>query len=350
MTAAASSSTPSPTPSAVADAGTATPGTAVSSGEGKVVLQLRNIMQRLGAGDRQKVILRDVSLDVREGDIVCVVGPSGCGKSTLLYGIGGFRPFSEGRVLLDGEEITVPNRHRGCVFQDYTIPDFLTAEQNVELGMRLEGLSLLEHWLPFWAAERKARYRKTALELLEKVGLSAHAHKYPRELSGGQKQRVAIAQALAMRPRILLMDEPFSSLDPQSREVLQLLLLEIQRETGITIFFVTHDLEEAVFLGTRLIVLAPTPGMEGASIVHSECIARFDSRRAKTTPEFAATVQTIREKGFKPAQAAEISSLERQLSELSHGSPATPPLSAPGSTSTPTLSSPPPSSPKPPTT
>lgn len=283
----------------------------------KPLLQLKHVTQRLGAGEHSKCILRSISFDVEEGDFVCVVGPSGCGKSTLLYGIGGFRPFAEGRVLLDGHEATLPDRNRGCVFQDYMIPDFLTAVQNVELGLRLEGLTLLEHWLPFFAMQSKATFRRTALHLLEKVGLHAHAHKYPRELSGGQKQRVAIAQALAMQPRVLLMDEPFSSLDPQSREVLQLLLLEIQRETGLTIFFVTHDLEEAVFLGTRIIVLSHIGGHEGATIVHDERIPRFDSRRAKQTPQFNAIVQLLREKGFKPKHSAEIRSREATLSQAS---------------------------------
>ena len=279
------------------------------------VLQLDHITQRLGSNGDMKCILRDVSLEVEEGDFVCVVGPSGCGKSTLLYGIGGFRPFVEGHVLLDGVPISSPDRHRGCVFQDYVIPEFLTAVQNVELGLRLEGLNFFEHWLPFVAAKRKTAYRATALDLLKKVGLVAHANKYPRELSGGQKQRVAIAQSLAMRPRILLMDEPFSGLDPQSREVLQLLLLDIQRQTKLTIFFVTHDLEEAVFLGTRIIVLSQTPNCEGASIVHDERLPRFDSRRAKATPEFAAIVRTLREKGFKSTQSAEIRTLETRLAD-----------------------------------
>ena len=278
-----------------------------------IILELKDVTQRFGANGRMKTILRPVNLSVDEGDFVCVVGPSGCGKSTLLYGIGGFRPFAGGEVLLDGEPTGSPNRNRGCVFQDYVIPEFLTAQENVELGLRLEGLSLLEHWLPIVARNRKASYRRTARELLDKVGLLIHADKYPRELSGGQKQRVAIAQSLAMSPRILLMDEPFSGLDPQSREVLQLLLLDIQKRTGITIFFVTHDLEEAVFLGTRILVFSQEEGQEGAALVHEERIPRFDSRRAKETPEFNAIVHILREKGFKPNQNAEIKRLEKKL-------------------------------------
>jgi NitT/TauT family transport system ATP-binding protein len=251
------------------------------------------------------VILRDLSIDIPHGEFVTVVGPSGCGKSTLLNGIGGFTRggvplFTEGVALIDGEPIGNPDRHRGIVFQDHTVLDFMTVRENITAGLHLEAMSLLGHFIPFYHRAVKRRFTPEVNQLLEQVGLSDKADAYPRELSGGQKQRVAIAQALAMRPKILLMDEPFSALDPQTRQNLQKLILKAQRDTGVTVFFVTHDIEEAVYLGDRILVLSHLHDEEklGAKIALNHEIAAFDSPEAKLTAEFQEYKRLIWDAGF----------------------------------------------------
>ena len=248
-------------------------------------------------GQRQRV-LDDIDLDIYPGEIVCVVGPSGCGKSTLLNGIGGFRPFTEGLALLDGRPIGPPNRERGVVFQDYPVLNFCTALGNVAAGLDFERFSLLSNLLPFTRRRRSTENRQRALEYLRAVGMEQHAHKYPTELSGGQRQRVAIAQAIAMRPKVLLMDEPFSGLDPDTREKLQLVVLDLHRELHNTILFVTHDLEEAVFLGNRIVVLSQfardrSPEM-GATIVHEQGLEEYKDEWAKGTAEFTRLIRDLR--------------------------------------------------------
>jgi len=249
---------------------------------------------------KQVRILDDITLDVMPREILCVVGPSGCGKSTLLSGIGGFRTFTQGTCLVDGRPGGAPNRHRGVVFQDYPILDFLTAIENVAIGIEFETSSLLGNLFPLARRKRSRKSRELAMAHLDYVGLTAHADKYPRELSGGQKQRVAIAQAIAMKPKVLLMDEPFSGLDPDTREKLQLVVLKIHREMDTAVFFVTHDLEEAVFLGNRLIVLSqfsPTRKPEmGATIVHEQALHEYKTAEAKGTAEFTNLIQSIRAK------------------------------------------------------
>jgi NitT/TauT family transport system ATP-binding protein len=243
-------------------------------------------------------VLDDINLDVFPGEILCVVGPSGCGKSTLLNGIGGFRPFSEGIALIDGQPIGPPDRHRGVVFQDYPLLNFCTALGNVAAGLDFETFSLLSQLLPFTCRRRSRANRLRAMQYLRAVGMEEHADKYPNELSGGQKQRVAIAQAIAMRPKVLLMDEPFSGLDPDTRERLQLVVLNLHRELRNTIFFVTHDLEEAVFLGNRIIVLsqfAPNHvASKGATVVHEQPLKEYKDAQAKGTPEFSELIQFLR--------------------------------------------------------
>ena len=251
----------------------------------------------------QKVhILRDINLDVHTGEIITVVGSSGCGKSTLLAGIGGFNPFNVGKAsihLQNGQwkPLGKPDRHRGIVFQDYPVPEFLTAQDNVALGPNFKEMNLLENFLPFLGRKRKKAHRETAEQFLQKVGLQDHKHKYPRELSGGQRQRVAIAQSLAMQPEILLMDEPFSGLDPTSRENLQTLVKTIHKELRNTIFFVTHDLEEAIYLGNRIIVLGPIPTeTPGATIIHEQTLEEFKTPESKGTQEFAELTRYLRTK------------------------------------------------------
>ncbi|MBB2925047.1 ABC transporter ATP-binding protein [Cellulomonas cellasea] len=191
--------------------------------------------------------LDDFTLDVPAGELLTVVGPSGCGKSTLLDLLAGLTQPSSGAILLDGQPLTGPGLDRGVVFQQYALLPWRTARANVELGLEAKGLSRARR------AEISARY-------LDLVGLSGFEQRYPHELSGGMKQRVAIARALAFEPEVLLMDEPFAALDAQTRETLQDELLRIWRATGTTIVFITHGIDEALYLGQRVAVMSPRPG------------------------------------------------------------------------------------------
>ena len=285
-------------------------------------LFLEGVYQRFPSQDRRGLatVLADLHLEIDAGEFVAVVGPSGCGKSTLLNGIGGFVPFFEGTALIEGNPLGPPSRDRGVVFQDYPIAEFLTAVENVALGLQLEGMHLFQHLVPFFRRKRmRERFLPTAMEYLKRVGLSDHAQKFPRQLSGGQRQRVAIAQALATKPKILLMDEPFSGLDPQTREVLQLLIMEIHQELNNTILFVTHDLEEAVFLGTRVVVLSRNGdgADDGARIVHDQNVEKYSGRSVKETAEFGHLIQFIRDKGFKPDELDEVQGIEQGLQQAS---------------------------------
>jgi len=189
----------------------------------------------------------EITLDVQEGEFVCLLGPSGCGKTTLLNVFAGFERPTAGRVSLDGREITSPGPDRGVVFQEHALFPWLTVRQNIECGKRMR--------------VRAAPERRRILDrYVEMVRLQGFEHHYPHELSGGMRQRVSIARALANEPDVLLMDEPFASLDAITRGVLQKELIRIWNETGKTILFVTHNIEEAVFLGDRIAVMTPRPG------------------------------------------------------------------------------------------
>lgn len=191
--------------------------------------------------------LKDVSLTVGQGRFVSLVGPSGCGKSTFLYIIAGFILPSQGEVLVDGKEIIGPGSNRGIVFQEYALFNWRTALENVMYGLEMKGLP-------------KAERIRTAQKYIDFVNLTGFENRYPRELSGGMKQRVAIARTLAHNPDILLMDEPFGSLDAQTRESMQEELLRIWKETGKTILFVTHDIDEAIYLSQEVVIMTARPG------------------------------------------------------------------------------------------
>ena len=188
-----------------------------------------------------------VSFDVDDGEFVCIVGPSGCGKTTLFRIIAGLESATTGRVTLDGERVDGPSTDLGLVFQEYHLFPWRTVAGNVGFGLEQEGVA---------TADRERRVRT----LLDLVGLDGFADTYPRDLSGGMKQRVALARALAVDPGLLLMDEPFGAVDAQTKKMLQDELLDIWRETGKTILFVTHDVEEAVKLADRVVVMANDPG------------------------------------------------------------------------------------------
>ena len=191
--------------------------------------------------------LEDVTLDIGAGEFLVLVGPSGCGKSTLLDLLGGLSRPSSGRILLDGSPVTGPGLDRGLVFQQYALLPWRTARGNVEFGLEAKRVA------------RRERARR-AREYLELVGLAGFEEHYPHELSGGMRQRVAIARSLAFDPEVLLMDEPFAALDAQTREALQDELLRIWTHTGKTVLFVTHSIDEAVYLGQRVAVMTSRPG------------------------------------------------------------------------------------------
>jgi NitT/TauT family transport system ATP-binding protein len=199
------------------------------------------------------VALLDISLSVAEGEFVSILGPSGCGKSTLLYMVGGFVPPTTGSIRVNGSAVTGPGPDRGPVFQEFALFPWKTVKGNVMYG-------LLEQGVPRAEAERRA------LSLLDMVHLARYADFYPKELSGGMKQRVAIARTLAYNPAILLMDEPFGSLDAHTRTTLQNELLAIWEQHRKTVLFVTHSVEEAVFLSDRVFVMTVSPGRQKALI------------------------------------------------------------------------------------
>ena len=216
------------------------------------VVDFRNVTKRFGA----LTVIRDVTFSVEDlpnkGEFIAILGPSGCGKSTVLRLIAGLRPHhpaSEGTVLVGGKPVDTPGSDRSMVFQDYTSFDNRTVEDNVAFGLECRGMA---------AAER----RELARLWIGKVGLNVtrDAAKYPSELSGGMRQRVAIARTLILSPRIILMDEPFGALDPTTRLHMQELLVDLWKEAQATVFFVTHSIEEAIYLGDRVYVFSSAPG------------------------------------------------------------------------------------------
>ncbi len=191
--------------------------------------------------------VREIKLQVPQGEFVSILGPSGCGKSTLLYMVGGFEQVSSGQIRVNGKVVSAPGPDRGPVFQEYALFPWKTVLGNVAYGLREQGVP---------KAEAEAR----ALRWLEKVKLKDYAQFYPRELSGGMRQRAAIARTLAYEPKILLMDEPFGALDAHTRLVLQAELLTLWEQLQNTVLFVTHSVDEAVYLSDRVVVLSGTPG------------------------------------------------------------------------------------------
>ena len=210
-------------------------------------LSLRQVGKRYRIGGQELPVLQRIGLEVARGEFLGIVGASGCGKSTLLRLIAGLDAQFEGEILIEGRPVDGPGVERGLVFQDHRLFPWLTVSQNIALG--LDALDLPAH-------ERRARIQ----EQLELVALTAFAQAYPHQLSGGMAQRAAIARALVSRPDILLMDEPFGALDSITRAHMQEELLRIWRERRITVLIVTHDVDEAVFLGDRVAVLEPRPG------------------------------------------------------------------------------------------
>jgi NitT/TauT family transport system ATP-binding protein len=211
-------------------------------------LVIRNLTRSFVRDDGELLTaIEKIDLTIRQKEFICVLGPSGCGKTTFLRMIAGLDQATSGEIMLDGEQIQGPNPKIGIVFQEYSLFPWLNVIDNLAFGLEIQGIG------------REERYR-IAHQYLDLVGLSQFSQSYPSELSGGMKQRVAVARALALEPVVLLMDEPFGALDAQTRNLLQKELLEIWQKTKKTIIFVTHSVDEAVFLGDRLVVLTSRPG------------------------------------------------------------------------------------------
>jgi len=270
----------------------------------KNLLHIENVYKQYGA----RVVLDNIDLSVARGELCTVVGPSGCGKSTLLRIVVGQEAPSSGDAFIEGAPAGYPDATRGIVYQKYSLFPHLTVLDNVLLGKVLESSI-------FGRVRARREHRDEAMQMLERARIAEHWKKYPHELSGGMQQRVAIAQALIKKPRIVLMDEPFGALDPMVREDMQVLLLELWEEYGMTVFFVTHDLEEAVYLGTRVIVLSQyyiddrgaAAEQRGAKIVADHALPRRAfSTSVKSSPEFIELAAEIRRAGFDPTGARHV--------------------------------------------
>ena len=210
-------------------------------------IQIQEVSIVFGSGADQNRAVNETNLVVEPGEFVCILGPSGCGKSTLLNSVAGYVTPTTGQVLVDNEKIIGPGPDRGMVFQQYSLFPWKTVHQNIAFGPKLAGCS----------ADECSSIANTFLGM---IGLTTIANKFPAELSGGMQQRVGIARALANYPRVLLMDEPFGALDAQTRIMMQENLLNIWSEFGTTVLFVTHDVDEAIFLADRILVMSASPG------------------------------------------------------------------------------------------
>lgn len=267
---------------------------------------------------RERTVLHNIRLKVSAGEFITVIGPTGCGKSTLLRLILGSEQPTSGEILVDNHTIDGPSRDRGIVFQKYSLFPHKKVIENVMFGLELEEFGLIKPvFKPLYVKKRRKEFRERAYEYLKRVGLAADAYKYPHELSGGMRQRVAIAQALIMEPSILLMDEPFGALDFTTRQDMQLFILEQWDKTKMTIFFVTHDTEEALYLGTRILVLSQfyttDEEVEGSKIVDDVGVPGGHPKPTdfKHTKEFNELLAKIRLDGLEPTHRQHITEFDR---------------------------------------
>ena len=229
--------------------------------KGIVKASFNHVSKRFGTGPESVLALEPISLDIAENAFVCLVGPSGCGKSTLLNILAGFETATSGQVMMDGLPVSGPDARRGVVFQQGALFTWMSVQDNVAFGPLATGKS------PTEAASIAAHY-------LEMVGLTSFARRYPYELSGGMQQRVGIARALANDPQILLMDEPFAALDAQTRELLQEEIKHIWQDTRKTVLWITHSIEEALFLATDIVVMTARPGRIKARLTPQFALSR----------------------------------------------------------------------------
>ena len=248
---------------------------ALSRGPAESVLAVRELSKSYQTRAGRRLVLNSINLDVRRGEFVCIVGPSGAGKTTLLRCMSGLLAPTSGQVLLDGELVSRPPAKLAVVFQDYSrsLMPWMLVESNVMLPLRAKGM-------------RSARCRELARKSLDAVGLADACRQYPWQLSGGMQQRVAIARALAYEPEVLLMDEPFASVDAQTRADLEDLALDLRASFGVTVILVTHDIDESVYLGDRVIVLSGSPTQIRDDITVDLPTPR-DQVETKVLPRFA---------------------------------------------------------------
>ena len=256
--------------------------------ERPVVLSVRNLKKSFGPPGHEHVVFDDVSIDVRRRELITIIGPSGCGKSTFIRIAAGLDEATGGEMLLNGKPIHGPGPDRGMVFQGYTLFPWRTVKQNVMFGLEMQGMES-------GVAEGEAR------QWLEMVGLSRFEESYPHELSGGMKQRVAIARALANNPQVLIMDEPFGALDALTRCKMQTYLLQIWKRVNVTILFITHDLDEAIYLSDRILVLGVNPG--GVREIIENPVPRPRTVAQLLSPEFLAVKQRVDDLIHTPTSA-----------------------------------------------
>ncbi|HEN4849052.1 TPA: taurine ABC transporter ATP-binding subunit [Klebsiella quasipneumoniae subsp. similipneumoniae] len=250
-------------------------------------------ISHLSADYGGKPALADINLTLESGELLVVLGPSGCGKTTLLNLIAGFVPYQHGSITLEGQRVTGPGAERGVVFQNEGLLPWRNVQDNVALGLQLAGVD-------------KAQRRQAAAQMLKKVGLEGAEKRFIWQLSGGQRQRVGIARALAANPQLLLLDEPFGALDAFTREQMQTLLLKLWHETGKQVLLITHDIEEAIFMATELVLLSPGPGLvvERLPLDFSRRFVAGESCRSiKSDPRFIEQREYILSRVFDQREA-----------------------------------------------
>lgn len=253
------------------------------------MLQLSHLYADYGG----KPALEDINLTLDSGELLVVLGPSGCGKTTLLNLIAGFVPYHQGSITLGGKRVEGPGAERGVVFQNEGLLPWRNVQDNIALGLQLSGMA-------------KAERLEIAREMLKKVGLEGAEKRFIWQLSGGQRQRVGIARALAANPQLLLLDEPFGALDAFTREQMQTLLLTLWNDTGKQVLLITHDIEEAVFLATELVLLSPGPGrvMERLPLEFARrYVAGESCRSIKSDPQFIAMREYVLSRVFEQREA-----------------------------------------------
>lgn len=239
------------------------------------IIEIKHVSKQYRLQQQSIQALSGANLSIRKGEFICLIGASGCGKSTLLRIMAGFEPPSAGEALMWGKPIDGPDPSRGMVFQDYALFPWLTVRENIGFGPAARGLA-------------RSQVKETVDKFVELVGLAKFADVYPHQLSGGMKQRVAIARVLANDAELVLMDEPFGALDAMTRERLQDELLEIWQRTGLTVVFVTHSIEEAIFLANRVVVMTPGPGR-----IESDNYLDLVRPRDVASPEFNAVRRVL---------------------------------------------------------
>ncbi|HGP7860154.1 TPA: taurine ABC transporter ATP-binding subunit [Klebsiella pneumoniae] len=250
-------------------------------------------ISHLSADYGGKPALADINLTLESGELLVVLGPSGCGKTTLLNLIAGFVPYQHGSITLEGQRVTGPGAERGVVFQNEGLLPWRNVQDNVALGLQLAGVD-------------KAQRRQAAAQMLKKVELEGAEKRFIWQLSGGQRQRVGIARALAANPQLLLLDEPFGALDAFTREQMQTLLLKLWHETGKQVLLITHDIEEAIFMATELVLLSPGPGrvVERLRLDFSRRFVAGESCRSiKSDPRFIEQREYILSRVFDQREA-----------------------------------------------